>query len=370
MRRRDFSRRLPWLGAAAAAGGERAFAQRSLLERPAPPGMVWLNANENPEGPCPAALEAMRRALPESWRYHYPEFPGIYAAVARGVGLAADQVLVGAGSSEVLCAAVHAFTSPARPLITPVPTFELPAELAAALGRPVIRVPLAEDYLADVKRLAEEAERAGGGLIYLCNPNNPTSALMPADRVAWLAEHLPDQTVLLVDEAYLDFVQEAEKLSALAWVRQGKPIVVTRTFSKIYGMAGLRVGFGCARPDLTRRMRPFRSGVISYVSAQAALAALEEAPRLIPERRARLARIREALCEWLRERGLEYIPPSANFVMIQVSRDIRALAEALWERGVAVGRPFPPLDGMLRVSIGAEADMERFRRAFEQALAG
>lgn len=332
--------------------------------------MVWLNANENPDGPCLRALEAMRRSLPEVWRYHYPEFPDIYAAIARSERLSADQVLVGAGSSEPLCAAVHAFTAPGRPLIMPDPTYELPAELAAALGRPVIRVPLAEGYAADVERLAKQAAQAGGGLIYLCNPNNPTSVPVPAEHLRWLAANLPAETVLLVDEAYIHYLEEADELTALRYVRDGRPVVVTRTFSKIYGMAGLRVGFGCGRPDLIRRMRPFRSGVISYVSAQAALAALDEAPQLIPERRERVARIRAELCAWLRERGFEYIEPRANFVMIRMRRDVRSLIEAFWERGVAVGRPFPPLDRMMRVSIGTAADMARFREVFEQVCAG
>lgn len=369
MTRREFSGGLAWLAGALAAGGERAMAQRSLLERRAPPGMIWLNANENPEGPCERALEAMRQALPRSWRYHYPEFPEIYAAFARSEQLAADQVLVTAGSSEALCAAVHAFTSANRPLILPEPTYELPAELAAALGRRIVRVPLADGYQADVEGLAREAARAGGGLIYLCNPNNPTSVLLPGERLQWLVERLPAETILVVDEAYVHYVQGAEQISALRYVREGAPVVVTRTFSKIYGMAGLRVGFACARADLIRRMRPFRSGVISYVSAQAALASLEEAPRLIPERRARMAQIRGELCAWLRERGFEYIEPQANFVMIRVGRDARAVMEAFWERGIAVGRPFPPLNEMMRVTIGTAAEMARFRETFEQVMA-
>ncbi len=351
--------------AALVAGGERALAQRALLERKAPPDMIWLNANENPDGPPARALEAMARVLPECWRYHYPEFPEIYAGIARSEQLAADQVLVGAGSSEVLCAAVHAFTSETRPLITPDPSFELPADLTAALGRRVIRVPLTEGYAADVERLRAAALQAGGGLIYLCNPNNPTSALTPADRLAWLVENLPSGVLLLVDEAYLHFVEDPEPLSALKYVREGRNVIVTRTFSKIYGMAGLRVGFGCARADLIRRMRPFRSGVISYASARGVLAALEEGPPLIAERRTRLRRVRRAFCEWLRERKLNYIEPHANFVMIHLGRDVRPVIEALWQGGVAVGRPFPPLDQMLRVSIGTESDMARFCKVFE-----
>ncbi len=363
--RRRFQEHLASVAAALAVGGERALAQRWLLERRAPPHMIWLNANENPDGPPARALEAMARALPECWRYHYPEFPDIYAAVARSEQLAGDQVLVGAGSSEVLCAAVHAFTSESRPLITPDPSFELPADLAAALGRRVVRVPLAEGYSADVGRLQEAAARAGGGLVYLCNPNNPTSSLTSADKLAWLVENLPPAAVLLVDEAYLHFVEDYERLSAVQCVRQGREVIVTRTFSKIYGMAGVRVGFGCARADLIRRMRPFRSGVISYAGAQGVLAALEEGTRLVAERRARLVRVRRAFCDWLREKGLTYIEPHANFVMIDVGRDVRPLIEALWQRGIAVGRPFPPLDHMLRVSIGRDGDMARFCEVFE-----
>ncbi|MEK7406391.1 MAG: aminotransferase class I/II-fold pyridoxal phosphate-dependent enzyme [Acidobacteriota bacterium] len=368
--RRRFTGKLAWLGAAASMGAERALAQRSLLERKAPPGMVWLNANENPDGPCPAAIKAMSEALPLAWRYHYQEMPDVYAAIARNEQLEPAQVLVGAGSAEILHIAVDAFTSPTRPLITPVPTFEAPIDITAALGRKVIRVPLTKDYAADVRRLAEEATRAGGGVIYLCNPNNPTANLTPKAEVAWLAQNLPRDTVLLVDEAYLHFVEGYEEISALPYVRQGKEVVVTRTFSKIYGMAGLRVGFGCARPDLIQRMRPFRAGVISYVSARAVLAALEEGPRPIAERRARLARVRGGLCEWLRQKKLGYIEPQANFMMIDVGRDVRELGQALWEKGIAVGRPFPPLDHMLRVTIGAEQDMAKFRAAFEQVYFG
>jgi histidinol-phosphate aminotransferase len=340
------------------------LAQRALAGRTFPPCTVWLNANENPDGPPQPALQAIAQIAGQAWRYHFQAFRDFYAAVARSERLEPEQVVIGAGSTEVLNLAVLVFTSATRPLIACLPTFEAPAEIAQALGHPCLTVPLTPSYAADVKRMVAEADRAGGGLIYLCNPNNPTSSLTPQQDLAWLAANLPRNTVVLIDEAYLHFVEDCDSRSALAWVREGRNVIVTRTFSKIYGMAGLRVGFACGKPELMRQIRPFRNNVISILSARAVEAALADAPTLIPQRRARLIRIRHDFCDWLRKRNLRYIEPYANFVMIDVG-DARRMAALLARKNVAVGRPFPPLDNMLRVSIGAEADMAKFKEAFE-----
>lgn len=343
---------------------ESALAQRALISGDLPADTVWLNANENPEGPPKASIEAMSAALATTGRYHYQEYRDFYSAVAQSEGLTPDQIQIGAGSTEVLNIAVQVFTSATRPLIVPEPTFEVPAEMARALGRPVVRVPLAEGYSADVKRLSEEAGKAGGGLIYLCNPNNPTGSITPKAGLAWLAANLPANTVLLVDEAYVHFADSPELEPALAFVRQGREVIVTRTFSKIWGMAGLRAGFACARPELIARMADFRNNVISYVTTRAVRAGLEQAAAILPERRQRLIRTRRELCRWLTEREIPYIESQANFVMIDVGRDARELIHAMPRRGVAVGRPFPPLTNMLRVSLGTERDMARFCEVF------
>ena len=369
MTRRSFAR-LAAAGAGAACRTEAALAQRALIGQQWSANTVWLNANENPDGPCAAAIEAMNRVAPASWRYHYPEMRDFVAAVARSEGLEPDWVVVGAGSTEVLNCIVAAFTTPTRPLVYPTPTFEVPAEFAKALGHRQVAVPLAAGYKPDLKRLAEEAERAGGGLIYLCNPNNPTSLFIPKSEVAWLVSNLPKQTVLVVDEAYLHFVEGYEQHTALPWVREGKKVIVARTFSKIYGMAGLRIGFGCAPPELIEKLRPFRNNAVTVVGVRAVLASLGEASKLIPQRRARLIKVRGGLCEWLRARGLRSIEPSANFMMIDTGVDARKLGLALLAKDVAVGRPFPPLDKMLRVTIGTEQDMARFREAFAEVYRG
>lgn len=373
--RRNFARRCAWAAAALPAWTEAALAQRALPSEGWSANTIWLNANENPDGPPRSAVEAMTRVAPESWRYHYPEFRDIYTRIAASEQIGPEQVLVGAGSTEVLNLAVMAFTAPLgeagsansgdRSLIIAEPTFEVPGGMARAFGRRAIRVPLTDGWSADVKRMAEEADKAGGGLIYICNPNNPTSSLTPKQDIEWLVANLPRNTVLVIDEAYIHFLDGYEGQSAMAYIRQGKDVVVMRTFSKIYGMAGLRVGFACAKPDLIRQMQRYRNNVISIVSARAALAALAEAGTLIPQRRARLIRVRTGLCAWLKKQGLRYIEPHANFLMIETGRDARELGSALLRKDVAVGRPFPPLDNkMLRVSIGTERDMVRFKEAF------
>jgi len=310
----------------------------------------------------------MARVIAESNRYHYQEFPAFYAKLAASEGLSAEQILVGAGSSEVLHAAVDAFTSPTVPFITPWPTYEAAPELAAFEGHPVIKTPLTAAQAPDVHRLAAEARKAGGGLVYLCNPNNPTSTITTRDDIGWLVANLPKEAYLLVDEAYLHYATSSEAATAMPYIKEGKNVIVARTFSKIYAMAGLRVGYVAARPDLIERMAPYRNNVISIVSVRAVLAALELGPKLIEERRAKIERTRSELCAWLSSKGIGFIPPQANFVMIETGRDAREMQSLLLAKGVAIGRPFPPLNKMIRVSIGTDAEMAKFRHTLVELL--
>ncbi len=357
-------RQLARMALAGTALTEAAFAQRALVAGELPKDMVWLNANENPLGPPAVSLRAMTEALPTAGRYHFQEFRAFTEAVARSEGLEAEWVLAGAGSSEPLQIAVQAFTAPDRPLIAMEPSFELPGEVARTLGHPVIPVPLTTGYFADVRRMAAEAAKARGGLLYVCNPNNPTGAVTPRRDIDWLAANLPANTVLIVDEAYIHFADTPEMASALEHVRVRRNVIVARTFSKIYGMAGLRVGFTCAPPEITARLARRKNNVISIVSARAALAALGDRDRILAERRTGLLRTRAALYKWLEERGLRYIPSHANFLMIDIGRPPGEFGMKMMRLGVAPGRPFPPLDTFLRVSIGTDADMEKFREVF------
>ncbi|MDR3700840.1 MAG: aminotransferase class I/II-fold pyridoxal phosphate-dependent enzyme [Candidatus Sulfopaludibacter sp.] len=355
------------MGAAAAAGRllpEAAYAQRAAVRGALAQDMVWLNANENPAGPPDCSLDAMRAVMANSGRYHYNEFGGIYATMAKAEGLVPEQIVAGCGSSEVLHIAVELFTSPTRPLITVEPAYEGPRDVARNLGHQVILTKLREHYTADIGAMVDAADKAHGGLIYLCNPNNPTSAVTTADEIDWVVKNLPANTTLLVDEAYIHFVERPDVKSAIPYVQQGKNVIVARTFSKIYGMAGLRVGFAAARPDIIEQMSRMSLNVISIVSARAAVAALGDKDNILRTRKATLVKTRRELTAWLQERSVKFIDPNANFVMIDVGRNAREFITKMPALGVAPGRPFPPLDNMLRVSIGTDADMTKFREVF------
>jgi histidinol-phosphate aminotransferase len=363
-----FSRRA-FAGMIAAGLTEAAFAQRASVPGAAPADTVWINGNEFPEGPPQASIDAMARVIGESNRYHYQEFPAFYSKLAASEGFTADQILVGAGSSEVLHAAIEAFTSPTIPLIYPVPTYEAAPELAKYKGHAVIETPLDSKMAPDVRRLAAEADKAGGGLIYVCSPNNPTSSITTSDDMAWLVANLPKNTNVLVDEAYLHYATSPEASSAFRYVKEGKNVVVCRTFSKIYGMAGLRVGYIAGRPDLIKRMEPYRNNVISIVSVRAVLAAIDLGPKMLEERKAKIVHTRNELCAWMSEKKIKFIPPQANFVMIETGRDVKQVQASMLAKGVATGRPFPPLNTMLRVSIGTDAEMTKFRKVFTEVMA-
>jgi histidinol-phosphate aminotransferase len=348
---------------------EAAFAQRAKLSGVAPADTVWINGNEFPEGPPQASVDAMAQVIGSSNRYHYQEFPAFYAKLAASEGLTTDQILVGAGSSEPLHAAVEAFTSPTIPLIVPMPTYEAAPELARYKGHPVIETPLDSKMAPDVRRLVAAAEKAGGGLIYIVNPNNPTSTITTSDDMAWLVANLPKNTNVLVDEAYLHYATSPEASTSFRFVKEGKNVIVTRTFSKIYGMAGLRVGYVAGPPAMIARMAPYRNNVISIVSVRAVLAALDLGPKMLEERKAKIVHTRNELCAWMNDNKIKFIPPQANFVMIETGRDAKQMQAAMLAKGVAIGRPFPPLTTMMRVSIGTDAEMAKFRKVYTEVMA-
>lgn len=350
-------RELAWLPAVSA------LAQHAAVQGDVPEGTVWLNANENPEGPPQESREAIARSIAEAGRYSHRVFPLLNESLARSVGLATDQVLPGTGSTEILHCALDAFTSANRPLVTIWPTWEMMRDVAEASGRRVIKVPLTKDWAADVERLASEANKTNAGIVHLGNPNNPTSSITPKARLQWLVERLPESTVLVVDEAYIQFADSPDAESCVRYVRDGRNVVVTRTFSKLYGMAGVRVGFGCARKDLIQRMQPFRNNVISIIGARAAMAALELGPAFVEDRRNRRNAIRAQICAWLQKNDFRYVTPQGNFVLIDMKTDVAALLPRMLTAGVAVGRRFEAVSNWMRVAIGTPAEMQRFQDA-------
>jgi histidinol-phosphate/aromatic aminotransferase/cobyric acid decarboxylase-like protein len=363
--RRSFMGQVGLISAAAPFLTEAALAKETRANAPAGLKLAHLDSNENPLGPPASAIEAIRRGAPDVGRYCFEEIAPFAQSVATLEQVKAQEVLVGVGSSDIITAAVCAFASDTRPMITATPSYDIVVKLARDLGRKVVELPLTPQSAYPVQQLAAEAQKAGGGLIYLVNPNNPTSSLTPDSDIQWLATHLPANTVLLVDEAYLEFADPGKAQSAVRYVREGGSVIVSRTFSKIFGMAGARAGYGCGRADLIASMEPFMDNIIPILGLRAAVAAFAEKASLVPQRRATNTRIRSEFCSWLRSQKLSFIEPHANFVFIDVGRDVKAFGAAMKTKGVAVGRQFPPFNNMCRVTIGTDDDMRRFREAYK-----
>jgi histidinol-phosphate aminotransferase len=365
--RRELAKRFSLVAAGIAFGGEAAYSQRRKLKGRDLSNVVLLNGNENPDGPPPESIEAMSRVLSRSGRYHDEDMDRLGEAIAKTEGIDTEQLLIGSGSSEILHAAVAAYASPKVPLITGSPSYELPVDMSTAYGFPVIKVPLTSDQAADVRKMVAAAEKARGGLIYVVNPNNPTSSITKKADIDWLIANLPPNTMALIDEAYIHFSTDPNLVSAMPYVRTKNNVIVCKTFSKIYGMAGLRAGYGCANKDVIAKLAVFRNNSIAVPAMHAARVALG-LPNMVSERQQKFAKIRADVCQWLDAKGYKFIPPHGNFMMIEVHRDSRLVQDAMLDLGVAVGRPFPPYDTMLRVTIGSDSDMAKFKEVFPQVV--
>ena len=331
--------------------------------------VIRLDSNENAAGPCAAAMAAIRGATAISHVYPFRFQGSLQAAIARRQGVSADNVTVGCGSSEMLLNAVLAFTDAKRGLLAPVPTFEEPARRARQLQRPVHEVPVRADLQVDLDAMARLVPDAG--LVFLCNPNNPTSVALPADRVkAFVTDALTrnPELVVLVDEAYIEYADGGGVASALPLALQSPRVLVTRTFSKMYGMAGLRVGYAMGQPALLDRLNAWSLPMsVNTIGLHAALAALEDSG-LEARERSRNADVRAYTVKRLEAQGARVAPSHANFVMADIGRDTVAFARACRSSGIAVGRPFPPLDTHSRISIGTMAEMQKACDVFERVL--
>jgi histidinol-phosphate aminotransferase len=352
----DLSRRTfaHLVGAAAAAA---AF---PLSIKAAPPANVRISSNENPYGPSPAALQAIRDALPLSNRYTFDAESKLIADIAKFHGVAADQIVLGAGSSEILRIAAEAFLSDKRPLVQADTTFEAISNHARAAGAPVRQVPLNGRFEHDLPRMLEAAR--GAGLIYICNPNNPTATITPVKALREFIAAVPSDTYILIDEAYHHYASSPDYATLIDHVPRHPNLIVMRTFSKVYGMAGLRCGYSVAQEATTRRMREFETPInVSVLTIAAARASLADA-RYAAEQSALNAQTRS----WLRNelRNKRFLPSETNFVMIDTGREVAPLIRSLRERGVFVGRVFPTLPHHLRVTIGKPEEMQRFVEAF------
>jgi histidinol-phosphate aminotransferase len=369
--RRSFAR---LLGATAAYAALAPLAGRAQVEpSPAPPAAkphdgddgVRLSANENPYGPPPAALAALAALATGGAVCRYPDAAddALVAALAAAHGVGAESIALGAGSSQILHAAANAFCGPDAPAAVARPTFEAIGQYARQRGATVAEVTLTADFRHDLEAMA----RAVGerGLVYVCNPNNPTATLTPPEAIRRLLERLPAAVVVLVDEAYHGYAEgELGYESVAPWIARFPNLVVARTFSKIFGMAGLRCGYALGAPERIAALRSQLPWDSSNVAALvAARAALGDAVHL--ERSRSLNRAaREATAAALRDAGARVLPSAANFLMADLGAEVGPVIAGLRAMDVRVGRRFAALPTYLRVTIGTAEEMEAFRAAF------
>lgn len=366
--RRGFSRRnFARLGAVLGAGAalpfynEPAMAQLSMIGRIGP-NAVKINANENPLGPCPAAAEAIHSVVQAGGRYLYEDTFDFAKTLADQEGVKPNYVMPFPGSSDPLHRMVLAFTSPQKAFVVGDPGYEAGIRAAQFIGSPVEKVPLTKDFKHDVKAMAAVKN---AGLIYICNPNNPTGTTTPKSEIEWLVANKPAGSVILVDEAYIHFSQEPMATDLIA---ADKDVVVLRTFSKLYGMAGLRAGAAIGRPDLIEKLRGYGAGALPVTGMVGANTSLKQ-PKLIQERRAWLKNTREDLFAWMDKKKYSFVPSTANMVMVDVKRPGQDVVKTLAkEHEVYIGRVWPAWPTHVRVSIGTPEEMAKFKAAFEKVM--
>jgi histidinol-phosphate aminotransferase len=352
---------------ALAAMQQASGARPNRADRPIPDAnAVMINANENPLGPCPAALDAITAVAKTGGRYDATGCQKeLSQLLSKEYGIPTDHFLVYAGSSEPLQFASLAFSSPAQPFVSANPSYEAGPRAATEGGAKVLFVPLTGTYAHDLKAMVAASPSAG--VLYICNPNNPTGTLTPKEEILWALEHKPKGSILLVDEAYIHLAGDPAELSVMDQVAAGKDLIVLRTFSKIYGMAGIRCGVAAGRPDLLAKMALYGMNPMPVTGVAAACASLKQAD-LIPTRRKIIADTRQATFAWLTQKGYKFIPSHSNCFMIDTGRPGREVIAALQKEDVYIGRTWPVWPNHVRVSVGTPAEMARFQAAFEKVM--
>ncbi len=351
--------------------------------------VIRLSSNENPHGPSPMALKAMTDAFSLSWRYPDEHVESLIETIAKRNEVGGDQIMLGDGSGEILKVCASAFTGPmsddnrsvelARPtrgpalqfipgrgkLVVADPTFEAILNHARVSRAEVVKVPLNQTFAHDLPKMLAAASE---GLIYICNPNNPTASITPKNDLREFIKKLPRQTIVLVDEAYHHYADSSDYESVIPMIKDHPNLIVARTFSKIYGMAGLRCGYCIAQRETIQRMRPHQTwDSVNIMAVVAAIASLND-PDQVPNGRRLNSQAKQFVISELNKLGYQQIPTQANFMMVDVKRPVLPLISALSERGVQVGRVFPALPTHMRVTIGKQAEMETFLSAFREVM--
>jgi len=326
---------------------------------------VMIDANENPLGPCAAARQAIVDIAPQGGRYSDWLSVDLVNQLAELEGLRPEYVRIYPGSSEPLHHAVAAFTSHQRSYVTADPGYEAGMFAAKAVKARLVKVPLTKAYAHDVRAMLAAAPDAG--LFYVCTPNNPTGTLTSHSDIEFLVANKPKDSVAMVDEAYIHF---SDAPSAMDLVRADKDVLVLRTFSKIYGMAGLRCGAVFGRPDLIEKIEDYGGWNFMPITALVAASASLKDAQLVPERKRINAEIRSGVFAWLDRNGYSYVPSHSNCFMLDTKRDGKEVIDAMAAQHVHIGRIWPVWPTCVRITVGTANEMEQFQAALKKVMTG
>ena len=334
----------------------------ALQSDPMPLGPILLNFNENPYGPSPKARAALAACGPISNRYPDAAYRLLTNMLAQKYQVKPENIILGCGSTEILRAADDAFLDPSRNVVAAAPTFEAVLDYARVLRSNAVLIPLTSDHRHDLPKMAA-ACTSKTGVAYICNPNNPTGTIVTRDEFAAFVQAVPPTTLIVVDEAYFDFVDDPRYASALEFIAAHPNVIVARTFSKIYGMAGMRLGYAIgAKEQIARLAAELLQDNGNAAVLQAALASLADDEH-VDTCRAQLNFTRKLLCSELTADSRPFIPSQANFVMLDLGTDVKPIIEQFRARNIFVGRQFPAMPNFLRVTIGTNPETEAFLNA-------
>jgi histidinol-phosphate aminotransferase len=346
----------------------------AAMARPTPEqydALAKLANNENNWGIPDSVMKAMEGAWKYAGRYGYPD-PGLNQAIAEYDGVKPENVMVTAGSGEVLDVVGSTFLmlTPNKKVLGVEPSYSSVYQHATSIKSDAIKLPLTKDFRQDIGVILDTAVKRQNeiGFVYICNPNNPTGVIVTKDEIKQLLDGLPAGMPVLIDEAYHHYVNDPRYATSMPYVNEGRPVIVARTFSKIAGMAAMRIGYGVAPTEILQKMRPYSTGSVNVLARYGATATLKNKAAMEDVKR-KTINTREKTMKDLKALGYEVIPSEANFFMVGLRREVQPVIQAFRQEGVLVGRPFPPMTQHLRVSVGLPEEMDRFMTAFKKVMA-
>jgi len=332
--------------------------------------LVKLANNENPYGSSEAVMKAMNDAWKYGNRYAAPD-GGIVDAIAEHHHVKPENVLIGCGSSEILKIVDDAFLPDHKLVVGVDPTYETVYRYATNSKAKAISVPLTKTYDADMKEIIRvtKANARDVGVVYICNPNNPTGRIVPKNEIKLLLDNVPGDIPVFIDEAYHHYVDDPNYESSVKYVIEGRKVIIARTFSKIAALAGMRLGYAVAPKEIVDQLRPFlMSYNTNHIVKHGAVVALKDTAT-----EARIKQLnrqtRERIIGEIKAMGYEVIPSQTNYFMVNIKKDMSTVGDEFLKKGVVVGRKFPPMNEWMRVSVGTDEEMNVFMKAFKELFA-